>query len=271
MNIRLLKKQALKGLRGKWPPLVMLTTIALFVQLLGDQIVTVVGKNTLFGIFLNMVMQYFVYFAFFYAIYLGVIVTFENHRPSILKTIKLIFDYKQYRYLVMINFIQNVAMIIVITLCLLPLVGSLGWQRLFSFSLTNLDSMADFILSQNIAQPTQLMLQLSWAAIIIMIFYIIVVGFCQLLVFFSLQFANNSLTLIFYLVRFFMHGHWWQFIRLELSFAGWFILGSLTSGIAFIFVIPYEAATLLLFYQAIKEEKGDFIIKKKPKNKTNSK
>lgn len=50
-----------------------------------------------------------------------------------------------------------------------------------------------------------------------------------------------------------MEGHKMDLFILELSFIGWFLLTSVTCGIAGIYVIPYYQATLTNFYKEIKD------------------
>ncbi|MBR5539365.1 MAG: DUF975 family protein, partial [Clostridia bacterium] len=49
-----------------------------------------------------------------------------------------------------------------------------------------------------------------------------------------------------------MEGHKMDYFVLSLSFIGWYFVGSLTFGIAFIWIIPYMSATYVNFYNAIK-------------------
>ncbi len=50
-----------------------------------------------------------------------------------------------------------------------------------------------------------------------------------------------------------MKGHKWELFVLQLSFIGWHLLGMITCGIAYIYVIPYISATTANFYNSIKE------------------
>lgn len=49
-----------------------------------------------------------------------------------------------------------------------------------------------------------------------------------------------------------MHGHKSEYFVLGLSFIGWMLLGSITLGIAYIWITPYMQATYTNFYNAIK-------------------
>ena len=49
-----------------------------------------------------------------------------------------------------------------------------------------------------------------------------------------------------------MHGHKMDMFVLELSFIGWMLLGMVTLGIAYIWVMPYMSATYINFYNKIK-------------------
>ncbi len=56
-----------------------------------------------------------------------------------------------------------------------------------------------------------------------------------------------------------MEGHKMDLFVLSLSFIGWSLLGAITFGIAYIWVIPYIFATMANFYNSIKNEKFPII------------
>ncbi len=51
-----------------------------------------------------------------------------------------------------------------------------------------------------------------------------------------------------------MDGHKMDLFILMLSFIGWYLLGYITCGIAYIYVLPYYSATMANFYNEIKEK-----------------
>ena len=51
-----------------------------------------------------------------------------------------------------------------------------------------------------------------------------------------------------------MDGHKWQTFKLDLSFAGWFILQYITLGIAGVFVTPYYVSTYAVLYENLRKE-----------------
>ena len=53
-----------------------------------------------------------------------------------------------------------------------------------------------------------------------------------------------------------MNGHKFDLFVLDLSFIGWALLGTITFGIALIYVVPYRSATIANFYNSIKEEQN---------------
>ena len=53
-------------------------------------------------------------------------------------------------------------------------------------------------------------------------------------------------------------GHKMELFVLGLSFIGWFLLGSITFGIAYIWVLPYINATYVNAYNSLKPVKADF-------------
>ena len=52
-----------------------------------------------------------------------------------------------------------------------------------------------------------------------------------------------------------MKGHKWDLFILMLSFLGWAILGALTFGILYIWLVPYMNTTILLYYDKLKKAK----------------
>lgn len=51
-----------------------------------------------------------------------------------------------------------------------------------------------------------------------------------------------------------MNGHKLDLFVLQLSFFWWYLLGSITFGIAYIYVLPYVSATIANFYNSIKNK-----------------
>jgi uncharacterized membrane protein len=49
-----------------------------------------------------------------------------------------------------------------------------------------------------------------------------------------------------------MKGHMGEYIMLELSFLGWAILGLLTFGIGFLFVVPYRQTTMANYFECLR-------------------
>ncbi len=50
-----------------------------------------------------------------------------------------------------------------------------------------------------------------------------------------------------------MDGHKWEYFVLQLSFIGWMLLGSITLGIAYIWVMPYMTVTQIYYYDELKK------------------
>lgn len=48
-----------------------------------------------------------------------------------------------------------------------------------------------------------------------------------------------------------MKGHKWQYVLLMLSFIGWNLLGIISLGIGFLWIIPYEIMTRVVFYEKL--------------------
>ena len=61
--------------------------------------------------------------------------------------------------------------------------------------------------------------------------------------------AQRALKLSMEITR----GHKGELFMLYLSFFGWFLLGMITFGIAYIYIIPYVRTTAAVYYKKLKE------------------
>lgn len=59
-----------------------------------------------------------------------------------------------------------------------------------------------------------------------------------------------------------MKSHCWKFFGLSLSFTGWFLMGMVTCGLGFIWVLPYYNAAKIVFYK--RELQGDKTVYRNP-------
>ena len=56
-----------------------------------------------------------------------------------------------------------------------------------------------------------------------------------------------------------MEGHKMEYFILQLSFIGWILLGAITLGIAYIWVLPYMQATTTNFYNYVKSSDATYV------------
>lgn len=56
-----------------------------------------------------------------------------------------------------------------------------------------------------------------------------------------------------------MEGHKMEYFILQLSFIGWILLGAITFGIAYIWVLPYMQATTTNFYNYVKSSDATYV------------
>lgn len=99
--------------------------------------------------------------------------------------------------------------------------------------------------------------KITWACIMLpMTLLLVIPGIC----------ANYAYAMVPYIIkekkdftvdeafrasRRIMRGHKWQLFCLRFSFIGWYIVGILTLGLGFLFIIPYRSAAEAAFYNEI--------------------
>ncbi len=57
------------------------------------------------------------------------------------------------------------------------------------------------------------------------------------------------------IVKAILKGNLWRMVKLELSFLGMYVLGYLSFGLGYLWIMPYSLASNILFYQQLKEER----------------
>ena len=94
------------------------------------------------------------------------------------------------------------------------------------------------------------------ASILIFLIGLFVSGVFQFAVW--LRFDNPELPIMMALKQalYLMKNRFWQYLCLQFSFIGWYIVGFLAIGIGLLWVIPYNYVALASFYQTALEEKG---------------
>ncbi|KRN28430.1 hypothetical protein IV38_GL001430 [Lactobacillus selangorensis] len=249
--------EARQALRGNWTAMAFLTAIALFVRTVGDSLLgQIFGTHSMSYSIIDTFLEYFVYFAFTYALYFAALQVIRKTKVDSNATLLVAFKKPYYSALVVINLVQELLQIAISFVILLPFSGTFGIQRIFSFSWNNLDGLESYLMQASEAQAvTTTVFMIAVASLVIAILQLLLTGFFQIWVQVKMEYPQYSLGATLTLTFFIMRKHWLNLLWLELSFIGWDFVGLLTLGIGFLWITPYNVVSVTYFYETVKSER----------------
>ena len=174
----------------------------------------------------------------------------EKVRVNILMSV---FQGNYYGPLFVVNLLQKVLERVIGLLFLLPILFGAGTTLYFKlmFNTVTPEEIQAFFLND-----FSFFLAFGVATILIFLIGLFVSGVFQFAVW--LRFDNPELPIMMALKQalYLMKNRFWQYLCLQFSFIGWYIVGFLAIGIGLLWVIPYNYVALASFYQTALEEKG---------------
>ncbi|MCD2255464.1 DUF975 family protein [Agrilactobacillus fermenti] len=250
-SIRNIKLQARKALKGRWfQPIWLLVTSFLLVQLLGSLLSSGLGQNSFIETLLFMLLNYFLLFSFKYGQYYYPNSVFAE-QPFRFSMLFIGLSPLYYKRFVILNFIESVLLMLRTWLIFIPFIGSLSLldmlQINYGMSSVKLLTRIETIIAHfDVWHLTGLILLLVLAGIL----WLWLNGFFQIAAYLVFENGQNSRARILSATLLFMHHHWLDLLKLQLSFIGWYLFFPVT----FLWLIPYRQMAIFIFYVSIKHE-----------------
>ncbi|PQE78652.1 DUF975 family protein [Enterococcus faecalis] len=249
------RANARRALDGQWGIMAWLTFLGVVLQSFLTSIVQNLfpGENQVFqSSFAAVLLQIFVLFALSYALYYAALKVLRGEKVRV-NILMSVFQGKYYGPLFVVNLLQKVLERVIGLLFLLPILFGAGTTLYFKlmFNTVTPEEIQTFFLND-----FSFFLAFGVATILIFLIGLFVSGVFQFAVW--LRFDNPELPIMMALKQalYLMKNRFWQYLCLQFSFIGWYIVGFLAIGIGLLWVIPYNYVALASFYQTALEEKG---------------
>ena len=249
------RANARRALDGQWGIMAWLTFLGVVLQSFLTSIVQNLfsGENQVFqSSFAAVLLQIFVLFALSYALYYAALKVLRGEKVRV-NILMSVFQGKYYGPLFVVNLLQKVLERVIGLLFLLPILLGAGTTLYFKlmFNKVTTEEIKPFFLND-----FSFFLAFGVATILIFLIGLFVSGVFQFAVW--LRFDNPELPIMMALKQalYLMKNRFWQYLCLQFSFIGWYIVGFLAIGIGLLWVIPYNYVALASFYQTALEEKG---------------
>ena len=249
------RANARRALDGQWGIMAWLTFLGVVLQSFLTSIVQNLfsGENQVFqSSFAAVLLQIFVLFALSYALYYAALKVLRGEKVRV-NILMSVFQGKYYGPLFVVNLLQKVLERVIGLLFLLPILFGAGTTLYFKlmFNTVTPEEIQTFFLND-----FSFFLAFGVASILIFLIGLFVSGVFQFAVW--LRFDNPELPIMMALKQalYLMKNRFWQYLCLQFSFIGWYIVGFLAIGIGLLWVIPCKYVALASFYQTALEEKG---------------
>ncbi|MBP2099972.1 DUF975 family protein [Enterococcus rivorum] len=252
------RENARGALNNQWGTMAWITFLSgVISSVIGSIVKSIIGysPDSASGNIINFLLDNFIFFAITYGTYYCALQVIRGKKveSSMLLTV---FQSKYYIPMLIINFIQYVVNFLVGLIVLLPVLLTSGVGLYFSlmFNVMSVEK-----LQENLAGSLFLALTIVIASVLVSFLGIFISGVFQFAVWTKLDYPELGIgTALRYGLKL-MQGRFGQYILLELSFIGWFILGILALFIGLLWVIPYNQVAVASFYRTACEEQGTFL------------
>ncbi|KAF1301303.1 MULTISPECIES: DUF975 family protein [Enterococcus] len=253
-----LRKQARERLAGQWGMNVLIVFLSIFasgiVQNIFSGITNFKAESTQATV-LDFLVSNLVLFAFTYATYFVALYVVRGGKAEA-GQIFVIFNKKYYVPMMIINFLNSVAGYLVGLIVFLPLLVMFGasvYAALVVSNGTNTDAIFQHIFGDNLL----LVLLFFLLVLVLLVASSIVTGVFQFAAWAKMDFPDlkvgASLSYGWKLLK----GRIGQYILLQLSFIGWYILGMLAFVIGTLWAVTYANVSIAAFYDDSRKQIGD--------------
>lgn len=249
------REQARISLKNQWGTMAWITFLAVFIRFIISSVVGSIAnlpQDSAGNNFMSFLLNNFLFFAITYGTYFCALQVLRGKRVQV-GMLTTIFQGKFYFPMLLINLIQYLVELVLNLVVLLPVFLSYGAALYFGL-MFNTVTVAQF--QAQLSGDIFLALSLIVFGLLMIFVGIFVSGVFQFAVWVKIDDPELSVVDAIKYALFLMKGRFGQYLLLQLSFIGWFIIGILVFGIGLLWVIPYHDVAIASFYDTAREEKG---------------
>ena len=252
------REQARMSLTNNWGKMAWITFVALIINILISSIIGSIANFPEESTASNMtsfLLNIFIFFAITYATYSCALHVLRGQKVEVGMLMSM-FNGTFYLPMFFLNLIQYVINFFLNLIILLPILITYGASVYFSLMFnTNPAGTIQNNLGGNIALAILLLVM----GVLMLFLSTFISGVFQFAVWTKLDNPELGVKEVIMYSYSLMNGRFGQYLLLQLSFIGWYIVGVLALGIGLLWVIPYHNVAIASFYDTAREEKSQFI------------
>ncbi|MFD2308499.1 DUF975 family protein [Enterococcus termitis] len=248
------REQARTSLKNQWGTMAWITFLAVFIRFIISSVVGGVAnlpQDSAGNNVMSFLLNNFLFFAITYGTYYCALQVLRGKRVQA-NMLTTIFQGKFYLPMLLINFIQYIIELVLNLLVLLPILISYGATIYFGL-MFNTVTVGQF--QSEMTGDLSLALLLIIFGFLMILVSVFVSGVFQFAVWVKIDDPSLSVSDAIKYALYLMKGRFGQYLLLQLSFVGWFIIGTLVFGIGLLWVIPYHDVAIASFYDTARNEK----------------
>lgn len=248
------RERARKALSGKWGTMALIVLVSVLIETVVNTLIgnaTGVASDSTGGRLISFVLSNLIFFALTYGLYNAALQVIRGRSIEVGMVLS-IFKGEYYIPMLLINLVQYVIDRLVGLVVLLPVLITYGTTIYFGM-MFNTTSVTQY--QNEMASDAFLALLLFVFSILMLLISLFISGVFQFAVWTKLDHLDWGVGTVLKEALALMKGRFKQYLFLELSFVGWYIIGALAIGIGLLWVIPYNHVALASFYDSAREEK----------------
>ncbi|WP_321386685.1 DUF975 family protein [uncultured Enterococcus sp.] len=248
------RERARKALSGKWGKMTLIVLVSVLIETVVSNLIfntTGVASDSTGGRFISFILNNLIFFALTYGLYNAALQVIRGRSIEV-GMVFSIFKGEYYIPMLLINLVQYVVQLIVGLLVLLPVLITFG-TTIYMGMMFNTVSVAQY--QSEMASDLLLAAVLFIFSLLMLLVSMFVSGVFQFAVWTRIDRPELGVGSVLKEALALMKGRFKQYVFLELSFIGWYIVGALAIGIGLLWVIPYNNVALASFYDAARDEK----------------
>lgn len=248
------RERARKALSGKWGTMALIVLVSVLIETVISTLVgntTGVASDSTGGRLISFVLSNLIFFALTYGLYNAALQVIRGRSIEVGMVLS-IFKGEYYVPMLLINLVQYFVQLLVNLVFLLPVLITYGATIYFGM-MFNTVSITQY--QNEMASDVLFALFLFAFSILLLLLSLFISGVFQFAVWTKIDHPEWGVGTALKYALDLMKGRFKQYVFLELSFVGWYIVGALAIGIGLLWVIPYNHVALASFYDEARDEK----------------
>ncbi|WP_086348952.1 DUF975 family protein [Candidatus Enterococcus clewellii] len=248
------RERARKALSGKWGTMALIVLVSVLIETVVSTLVgntTGVAGDSTGGRFISFVLSNLIFFALTYGLYNAALQVIRGRSIEVGMVLS-IFKGEYYVPMLLINLVQYFVQLLANLIFLLPVLITYGATIYFGM-MFNTVSITQY--QNEMASDVIFALFLFAFSILLLLLSLFISGVFQFAVWTKIDHPDWGVGTSLKYALDLMKGRFKQYVFLELSFVGWYIVGALAIGIGLLWVIPYNHVALASFYDEARDEK----------------